>query len=256
METAGQLGLKTTDLAARTGWNDACLTKAVSDAAASKAIVDADGVLLTTENFAQLCRAAVEAIATHHQREPLSRGLARETLRERHFGHSGPEVFRAVIAHLEQAGKLIAEKDLVRAREHSLDLSGAESQLRDRLAQVYEQAGLEAPSVDEAMERAGVPAAGRTHARKILQLLIDARVLIRAQGDLFFHQKALDQLQTKLQEYAAEHEPERTIDVSAFKDLAGVSRKYAIPLLEYLDSKRVTVRQGDKRVIVRMKAVD
>jgi selenocysteine-specific elongation factor len=253
VETSGELGLKLADLAARTGWNDACLTKAVSDAVASKAIVEANGALLTTENFEQICRATVEAVAAHHQREPLSRGLARETLRERHFGHSAPEIFRAVIAHLEQGGKLIAEKDLVRAPDHRLDLSNAETQLRDRLAQVYEQAGLEAPSIAEALERAGVPPAERAHARKIMQLLIDARVLIRAQGDLFFHQHALNQLQTKLQEYAECHEPERTIDVATFKDLAGVTRKYAIPLLEHLDSKRATVRQGDRRVIVRMK---
>lgn len=254
VETSGQLGLKSADIAARTGWNDACLTKAINAAAASKAIVEADGVLLTRENFEQLCRATLEAVGAHHEREPLSRGLARETLRERHFGHSSPEIFRAVIAHLELEGKLIAEKDLVRASGHSVDLSGAEAQLRDRLAQVYEQAGLEAPTIDEAMQRAGVPAAQRTHARKILQLLIDARVLIRLQGDLFFHQDPLARLQAKLQLYATQHEPERSIDVAAFKDLAGVSRKYAIPLLEYLDSTRVTVRQGDKRMIVRMKA--
>ncbi|MCU1268688.1 MAG: selenocysteine-specific translation elongation factor SelB [Acidobacteria bacterium] len=253
VESAGPLGLKLTDIAARTGLNDSSLKTTVHDAVTSGAIIDAEGVLLATENFAELSQNALAAVAAHHKREPLSRGLGRETLRERHFGHAPAEIFRAVLAHLEKEGQLVADKDLVRASDHSLDLSGADVQLRDRLADVYVQAGLEAPSVEEAMERAGVLAAQRAHARKILQLLIDARVLIRLQGDLFFHQHALDQLQAKLESYAAKHEPERTIDVSSFKDLAGVSRKYAIPLLEFFDSKRVTVRQGDKRVIVRMK---
>ena len=254
VETAGNPGLKLSDAAARTGWNDEVIRKTANEAKARGLLVDAGGVFLTSESFARLCRATVEAVIAHHKREPLARGLARETLRERYFDHSSPEVFRAVIARLEQEGKLVSEKDLVRAREHSLDLSGADAELRDRFAQIYEQAGLEAPSVDEAMARSGVAASERIHARKILQLLIAGRVLIRVQGELFFYQQAIDRLQMKLFEYAAKHEPERAIDVATFKELAGVSRKYAIPLLEYFDSQRVTLRQGDRRIIVRMKA--
>jgi selenocysteine-specific elongation factor len=54
-----------------------------------------------------------------------------------------------------------------------------------------------------------------------------------------------------LGQYASEHEPERLIDVATFKELAGVSRKYAIPLLEYLDLARITRRAGDKRMILK-----
>ena len=251
IETAGDLGLKLADIAARTGWNDDVVTRAISEAKASGAVVDAGGVFLALENFKQLCRATLEAVVAHHLREPLSRGPARETLRERFFSRAAPEIFRAVIAHLEQDGKLVSEKDLVRALEHNLELSGDDARLRDRLAHVYEQADLEPPSLDEAMSRAEIAAPLRAHARKILQLLIDGGVLVRVQGELFFHQPSLNRLRQKLSEYAAGHEPDRTIDVTAFKDLAGVSRKYAIPLLEYFDSLRVTVRQGDKRVIAR-----
>ena len=100
------------------------------------------------------------------------------------------------------------------------------------------------------MERASVSSADRTHGRKILQVLIDGGVLVRVQGDLFFHRESLERLQAQLHAYAASHEPDRTIDVSAFKDLARVSRKYAIPLLEYLDRERVTKRVGDAREIL------
>jgi selenocysteine-specific elongation factor len=253
IETAGDHGLKFADLAARTGWTDELLAKSIAAAKASGSLIEADGVFLASANFNQLCNAAEQAIASHHLREPLARGLARETLRERYFARVAPEVFRAVIARLEQDSKLVAEKDLVRAPQHSLDLSAADKQLRDQLAQVYESAGLEAPAIDEAMERAGVPSSQRTHARKILHLLIDGQVLIRVQGDLFIHQAPLSVLRRKLADYAASHEPERAIDVAAFKELAGVSRKYAIPLLEYLDREHVTQRQGDRRVIQREK---
>ncbi len=256
VENSGVFGCRLAELAGRTGLRDEYLQPAVREAVANGLIIEADGVLLTSENFAQLGLASLAAVAAHHKREPLSRGLPRETLREQLFGEAPPEIFRAVLAQLEQQGKLVAEKDLVRARDHSLDLSGAEEEMRAGLARVYQQAALTAPSIDEAMDRAGVAAAQRAQAKKILYLLIDNGVLVRIQGDLIFHRLALEQLQQQLMSYAAAHEPERTIDVAAFKELAGVSRKYAIPLLEYFDSKRVTVRQGDKRVIVKSKNKD
>ena len=88
--------------------------------------------------------------------------------------------------------------------------------------------------------------AQRTHARKILQLLIDKGTLVRVQGEMFFHAQAIEHLKNLLRDFATAHEPDRLIDVPAFKDLAGVSRKYAIPLLEYFDRERITVRAGDK----------
>ena len=66
---------------------------------------------------------------------------------------------------------------------------------------------------------------------------------------MFFHRSALDELTKKIRSYA-ERNSERTIDVAKFKDLAGVSRKYAIPLLEYLDRQRVTRREGDRRIVL------
>jgi selenocysteine-specific elongation factor len=66
---------------------------------------------------------------------------------------------------------------------------------------------------------------------------------------MFFHAAALDKLVTKLRAHA-EQNTDRTIDVGAFKDLAGISRKYAIPLLEFFDRQRVTRREGERRVIL------
>jgi selenocysteine-specific elongation factor len=244
-----EAGLRLSDIAGRTGWNDETLAQAIMTATQRSEIVQLEDILMARQSFERLCEIAVAAVASHHKLEPLSRGLARETLREQHFGHTALEVFRAVIARLEAEGKLIAEKELVRAREHSLALSDSEINLRDRIAQIYERAGLEPPTLDDGLEQAEVAARDRTHARKVLQLLIDSGALIRVQGDLLFHRLSLEELANKLLIYAAAHEPERVIDVAAFKDLAGVSRKYAIPLLEYMDRTRVTVRYGDRRII-------
>ncbi|HEY6231452.1 MAG TPA: selenocysteine-specific translation elongation factor [Pyrinomonadaceae bacterium] len=247
---AGDQGLRPAQITARTAWTDEVTSLVTKKARQDSGLTETEGVLVSTDNFERFCQTVVAALKQHHQREPLTRGLPRETLRERHFLHAAPEIFRAVIARLESAGALVVEKDLVRAPEHGLNLSAADQELRSKLGKVYEQAALEAPNVDQAFTTAGVAAAHRTHARKILQLLIDDGTLVRVQGELFFHRQAIEQLKTLLQQYGREHEPERLIDVAKFKELAGVSRKYAIPLLEYFDSKRITVRAGDKRIIL------
>ena len=248
--SSGERGLTRGDLLARTGWRDEVLAAALDGAKARGALVEAEGVFVGREVFDSLTRAARDEVEAFHRREPLQRGLARETLRERLFARVVPEVFRAVLAHAEAGGLLVAERDVVRAAGHSPELSAADADLRERLEAVYREAGLAAPSLDEALARAGVAPPMREHARKLLQLLLDAGVLVRVAPELFFHRDALARLVGDLRAYAAAHEPERLIDVAAFKDLARVSRKHAIPLLEHLDRARVTRRAGDRRLIL------
>jgi selenocysteine-specific elongation factor len=251
VETAGERGLRRADVAARTGWVDDVLEDAAGRAIESGRIVNADGVYLGSDTFERLSSAALKGVEAHHRREPLARGILRETLREQVFAHAAPEVFRAVMLHLESKGTLRSEKEIVRAASHSLSLSSADTALRDRLEKVYMDAALEAPTFDEALTRADGANQSREHVRKIFQLLVDGGLLVRVHLDLFFHRVALDRLVASLREYAAQHEPERVIDVPTFKELAGISRKYAIPLLEYFDRERITRRTGDKRIILK-----
>jgi selenocysteine-specific elongation factor len=148
----------------------------------------------------------------------------------------------------EGDGSLASERELVRAGSHSIELSPGDAALRERLEKIYGDAALEAPALEDALAHAG--GNGREHARKILQLLIDAGTLVRVREDLLFHRDALERLVAALRSYAESHGPERLIDVAAFKELSGVSRKYAIPLLEHFDRTRVTRRAGDRRLIL------
>ncbi len=242
-------GLRRTDIAARTGWRDEVIEAAAKDALSGGAIVDKEGVLISRAQVDELKRVVLEAVAAHHKREPLSRGFGKEILRERHFAHAPAEVFRAVLNQLEQEGALVSEKDIVRARAHTRELSDADAQLRARLEKAYRDAALAAPSLSEAFAQAGISAAAQPHGRKILQLLIDSGALVRVAGEMFFHRSALDDLIKKLRAHAVRGS-DRSIDVPAFKELAGISRKYAIPLLEYLDRQHVTRREGDRRIIL------
>ncbi len=248
---SGEHGLRLPDIAARTGWDDALLDHVASEALAQALIVDCEGVFLTPEVFGDLTQKTLKEVTAYHEREPLSRGLARETLRERHFTRLPAEVFRSVLSGLETEGAVVSERDVVRASKHTLQLEGADAELHARLDHLYTDAGLEPAAIEDVFANAGVSAANRSHSRKILQLLIDGGNLIRVQGDLLFHRSALERLKAALYEYGDRHEPARRIDITSFKDLAGVSRKYAIPLLEFLDRERVTRRAGHEREILK-----
>jgi selenocysteine-specific elongation factor len=251
VEFAGKGGTRLTDVAAATGWNDDILQSVAAEAGTSTALTDAGGVFLSSDIFIAYCGQVREELEKFHKREPLARGLPRETLREKVFAHSAPEIFTTVIGALESQKVLVSDKEAVRAFSHSVDLSEQDQRLRQRFEQAYKSAGVEAPSIEELMTQVGIAASERAHARKILQLLIDAGKIVRIQGDMLMDAGALDTLKQKLGAYAATKEPDRLIDVASFKELAGVSRKYAIPLLEYFDRSRVTRRAGDKRVILK-----
>jgi selenocysteine-specific elongation factor len=245
---AGKHGASPEELAARTAWRPEVIDRTISDAIASGDSRRVERSLMSRQAFDHLSNAIHKEIKAHHQREPLSRGLPKEVVRERFFARTSPDLFRGLINELEKSGAFVTEKDILRLAEHAVELSPQDAQRRDTLEQIYRQAGLAAPALSEAFTRAGLNASDQ-HGRKILQLLIDAGTLVKVHGDMFFHREALDNLVQHLRVYASSR-TDRMIDVAAFKELTGISRKYAIPLLEHLDRQRVTRREGDRRVIL------
>src|SRR5215213_4036125 len=251
VRASGVRGLRLVEVAAATGWTNEVLVTVASEVQREASVIEVGGLYIARDSFDHLRAALVGELERYHKREPLARGMLRETLREKVFTHSAPELFNGVLARLEAEGKVVSEKDIVRSSSHGVGLSDQDLALSNRIEQIYLGAGVEAPSLEESMTKANVPATQRAQARKLLQLLLDDRKLVRIQGDMFMHSQVIQDLKSKLHAYASEHEPERLIDVPAFKDLAGVSRKYAIPLLEYFDREQVTRRAGDKRLILK-----
>ncbi len=238
-------------LVAATGWKREVLKEVISQAEATKVIIEAGGVYLSPQGFDRLSKSVLDELASHHKREPLARGILRETLREKVFAHSSADLFGGVLAKLEASKQIVSEKDIVRAASHRVGLSDDELKLKHAIEQSFIDAGVETPTIDEALTRAGVTAPTKSHGRRILQLLIDDKTLIKVHNELLMHKTVVEKVKNRLLQYGTEHEPERLIDVAAFKDLVGVSRKYAIPLLEYFDRERVTRRAGDKRLILK-----
>ncbi len=250
LETANEHGLTSADLQARTGWRDEILKKAIAENVAKKAVIEAESFYLARTPFDNLTAKTLAEIENHHRREPLAKGILQATLREKIFARLAPEIFKTALSVLEKEGKIAAEKDIVRLASHSLELSAEEKLLRERFEKIYKTARLEVPKLDDAIfEVIQTTKSNKQHARKIFQLLLNSGEIIKVTEEFYMAKEAIDNLVKSVKKFA-DKTPDRIIDMAMFKDIAGISRKYAIPLLEYFDRQRITRRAGDKRLIL------
>ncbi len=250
LETANEHGSDFKDLQARTGWRNAILKKAIAENIEKKAVIEAESFFIARTPFENLKTKTLAEIESFHKKEPLAKGILRETLREKIFSHLSLEIFKAVLASLENDQRIVPEKDFVRAAAHNLELSADEKFLRERLSGMYRAAKLEVPKLEEALlESIKGTKADQNHARKIFQLLLNSGEIVKITDEFYFVRIEIDALVAKLKKFA-ENSADKLIDVPKFKDIAGISRKYAIPLLEYFDREKLTRRAGDKRLIL------
>ena len=251
LETSDQHGANFADLQARTGWRKEILNKALAENIEKKGIIEAENFYIARTPFDNLKSKTLSEIESFHKKEPLAKGILRETLREKISAHLPPEIFKTVLINLEKEDK-IAAKDFVRLASHNLELSSDEKLLRERLSEIYKTAKLEVPKLEDALNEAkNGTKSDANHARKIFQLLLNSGEIVKISEEFYFAKSEIDDLITKLKEFAAKSS-DKLIDVPAFKDLAGISRKYAIPLLEYFDREKITRRAGDKRLILNL----
>ena len=151
---------------------------------------------------------------------------------------------QAVLTELVNAKKAEVTGEQVRLAGRGVELKDEEAKAKREIEQAFAGAGLKVPYMDEVLSRLPVD---KGRAQKLVTLLLRDRVLVKLADNLVFHHSALNGLRQTMTEYKVKSPK---IDVGKFKDLTGVSRKYAIPLLEYLDRERVTRRVGDERVIL------
>jgi selenocysteine-specific elongation factor len=250
LETFGERGATFADLQAKTGWRSEILQKAVAENVEKKAIIEAESFFIARTPFENLKAKTSAEIEDFHKKEPLARGILRETLREKIFARLPLEIFKSVLTHLEKEKRIAAEKDVVRAAEHNLELSADEKLLRERLENIYKTAKLEVPKLEDALNEAiKNTKSTREAARKVFQLFLNSGEIVKITDEFYFSNTEIEGLIKKLRNFAAQSS-DKLIDVPRFKDIAGISRKYAIPLLEYFDRERITRRAGDKRLIL------
>jgi selenocysteine-specific elongation factor len=241
-------GTSLASLVARTGWLEAEIREAAESLAAAGRVVIASRqpFLVAAAGEAAACAARIcSEVERFHRDHPLTEGISKEELRVRTAAVMRPELFRAVLGDLASAGRLEVAGDVVKQAGRTIEMRPEEVRASQQIEAEFAAAGLAAPAVEAVLAR--LPVEG-PRASKLLQLLLREGTLVRVSDQLILHRAAMDRLRERLAEYKKTR-GER-LSVAAFKDMAGVSRRYAIPLLEYLDQKHVTRRLNDERVIL------
>jgi selenocysteine-specific elongation factor len=242
------MGLHYEEIAAHTGWRETEVQetiKALSSTGAVKSIGNERPLLIGGGIFESLRGSISEKIERFQRENLLMPGITREDLRSSIARRVKPEVFRAALAELIAQQKFEVQGEIVKRAGSGITLQPDEHAAKGKIEAVFRAGGLAVPAVKDVLAGLSVEA---KRAEKLLHMLLREKRLIRVSPELIFHQAALTHLKERLSTYKTS-KGER-ISVPAFKDLTGVTRKYAIPLLEYLDRERVTRRAGDERVIL------
>jgi selenocysteine-specific elongation factor len=235
-------GISMAQLVAETGWTKDRIETRLAQELKSGQVARAGGVLLQKSALEELKAHILQAAAEFHKKNPLVAGIGKEELRSQ--VESAPEVFEDVAAQLVGEKKAEVLGDLVRLPGLGVVMKDDEAESKKKIEDAFATAGLKVPALQEVIAGLKVD---KTRAQKIVTLLLRDKVLIKISDELVFHRGALEQLRRQMAAYKAKS---AKIDVAAFKELTGVTRKYAIPLLEYLDREHVTKRVGDAREIL------
>jgi selenocysteine-specific elongation factor len=238
----GHSGISLERLVTETGWPPDVIRVQLELSIKNGAAAKLGDHFLASAALSSLNSSLLSGLELFQTQNPLSPGMGQQTLREKVALEA--DVFSAVIAELVREGKVESVGDIVHLHGRGVVMKDEEAESRKTIEQAFSAAGLKVPALKDVLAGLRID---KSRAQKLVTLLMRDKVLIKVSDDLVFHQAALNELRKKL---AAQKASSPKIDVGRFKQLTGISRKYAIPLLEYLDRERVTKRVGDERVIL------
>jgi selenocysteine-specific elongation factor len=245
LNDSGVVGLALAAMTSRAGVDPRHVQARADALVAAKLAVRAADVLISAPVFTRLTAGIVEALTAHHKHQPLSAGMPREELREQLFARGHVALFDRALADLSAAGTIFV-KDRVALATHRLELTAEEEKARAAIERAYRDGGLKPPDAASIAAAVGSPA---PVVDRMVKLLQRQKTLVKVDA-LIFHDEALKQLKAQVSALKAAAGAGARIDVGTFKEWFGVSRKFAIPLLEYLDRERITRRMGESRIVL------
>lgn len=245
LKQATYQGLRLTEFLPRTELSEAHLRQVATtlQRAGRARAVNADmGWYLHAEALDALTRELRRYLETYHRQNPLKPNISIEELRAKVRGLS-ERVCLMALEDLRQQGAVVVERDRVRLATHEVALDDTRERILNELEAEFLAAGYQPPRAEDLFAKLNI---GKGHDKALLQVLLDQGRAVRLKENVVFHRSNLAKAESLLVQYLRDH---REITPIEFKDLLGISRKYAIPMLEYFDSQKITIRVGDKRIL-------
>lgn len=244
LDLAGNQGLDFPRLQVLSAASSKQLHKMLQDLGSRQQIFcfDKDNRVYVSASVVQRLSADLEDyVRRYHQNNPLQSGISRGRLASDWGSDLPPKLLHFILERCQKQGLLVSEQEVLRLPEHRVTLGRDESKLKEKILEQYEQGGITPPNLSEVLQALDIDA---KQATPILQLLTEENKLIKIKDGLYYSAASLERIRNLVLGYFAEREE---LGPKEFKELTGLSRKYSIPLLEYLDKAKITIRVGDAR---------
>ena len=244
IQQAGYGGVSFSHLKIMTNLTDKQLDTALQHLMSQKTITQTDKenrIFLHQTTFDKLIQKTAEYLANYHSDNPLKAGMPKEELKSKFPQLSDPKVFNLILNQMIKSGQIAQEENTVRLSDHRVSLGADQADIRKKILDIYQNGGLQPPYFREIPRILDVDP---NHTKDVLMLLVEEGQIVKTKDDLYFHVDAITELKNRLVDFLKSHEE---ITTPQFKEMTGASRKYVIPLIEYFDASKVTLRIGDSR---------
>jgi selenocysteine-specific elongation factor len=246
LERAGFAGTNLRHLVFRLGTNAKNIKEALQSILSQKSALITDKEetnIISASFYEKLAQSAAEIISQYQKKNPLREGISKEELKASLGRDISPKLFFMLLQNLADQKKIEVDKETVRLFGHKVTLADDLNSIRQAILKIYNEAGLTPPSFKDVINNFQDK---KTEAQNIIKLLLKDGSLIKINEELIFTREALDNLRKN---YKALLVKEGKATPVSFKELTGLSRKYIIPLMEYFDTDKLTMRVGDHRIL-------
>jgi len=241
---SGYMGVSFSDLKVMTNISEKHLDGNLQNLLSKKKIVLIDKesrIYLHQDGIENLKKEMHDFIDAYHRSNPLKAGMPKEELKSKLPDFLNPKLFILIINQMIKDKKIALDEDIVRLEGHKVSLGEDQSSIKIKIIKAYKESGLTPPYLKELVQEHKMDPSG---AKEVLTLLVDEGILLKIKEDLYFHTENINEIKNRMIEFLRKN---GEMSAPQFKEMAGASRKFLIPLLEYFDSKNVTIRIGDIR---------
>jgi selenocysteine-specific elongation factor len=240
----GLRGVPFSDLIIMTNISEKALEQVLGDLLAQKATVLVDRenrVYLPGAVFDQLQGETIQILGAYHKAHPLKAGMTKEAVKAKLPRSLGPKAFNLLVQQLTKSERVVQEKELIRLSGHRIALQEDQKDVRKKIEQAYLESGLQPPYFRDLLASMG----GNSVAMEdVIGHMVKEGVVVKVKEGLYFHRDVIEELKNRLTSFLRANSE---ITTPQLKEVTGVTRKYMIPLIEYFDATKVTLRVGDVR---------
>lgn len=233
-------GLQKKDISAKTGLADQAIDAAITELLSNERVIEYSNRYFNLGTYASIEARIRSVLESYHRINAIRPGIPKEELRAQIGSQMDTKGYQIILSLMASRNVINVSETTVKLPDHTPTLTPQQEKTAEIIENDFKQSGANPPLIADVELKYG------KGSREIISLLLERGSLVKVSVDLLIHKDVLKDAENALIKYLEEN---GQITVAQFRDLIGSSRKYVVPLFEYFDSKRVTRRKGDQRIL-------